>query len=191
MLPFCGYGAQNFRVLCCVSPAMLLQKAGFGSWGLRGFHSGVFRLVPRWLMAAVSCGRAGVKPGFTMAGLSPCRKQLQHQGVPPLPFQAKQDLIGFTFSNTKHKLNLSQKSILKQDCSSEYSRVLLNAGLLQCPCYGEGRCWGEELKNVKQTVFKKQLLRWSIQICCLVLDLFIAIGFTCDIVCRVTLHPSW
>lgn len=109
----------------------------------------------------------------------------------PLPFQVKQDLIGFTFPNIKHKLNLSQKSILKQDCSSEYSPVLLNAVLLQCPCYGEGRCWGEELKNVKQTVFKKQLLRWLIQICCLVLDLFIAIGFTCDIVCSVTSHPSW
>lgn len=69
--------------------------------------------------------------------------------------------------------------------------VALLSAVLRCSCCGEGRCCSEERKNIKQIASVKQLLRWMSQICLVVLGLFIAIGFACDVVCRVTLHPSW
>ena len=191
--PFLGIGLRSSE-----SFVAWAQQCSFGKEGL----------VPRGCRASAavswdwcpSVRRLWWAPGVqewnlaSPAGLSPWRKLLQHQGVPTLPFQVKQCLIGFTFSNTKHEAK-QIKFIPKSPSWNKIAPLnipisLLNA-VLQYSCYGEGRCWGEEWKNIKQIASIKQLLRWMSQICLVVLGLFIAVGFACDIVCRVTLHPSW
>lgn len=52
-----------------------------------------------------------------------------------------------------------------------------------------GGAGGEEWKNTKQIASIKKLLRWMSQICFVMFGLFIAIGFACDTVCRLILHP--
>lgn len=189
ILPFSGRWAQVFRVLCRVSPAVLLWKGGLRSWGWPCLETGSAAWDGRGELRA--CGNE-TRLHHRWAG--PWGNGSNTEGSLPFPpGEAAFSWLRLCWHEiqSRAQIRCKPKSPSWNKIAPPNIPVALLSAVLRCSCCGEGRCCSGERKNIKRIASVKQLLRWMSQICLVVLGLFIAVGFACDVVCGVTLHPSW